>query len=96
MFSLKKIWTNKKEIFEGIKNSVMKDQFIESVSIQRMGICKKCPELDLKGKKCDVPGTQPCCGNCGCSLKFKTRSLSSECPTGKWKALLTDLSLLNF
>jgi len=37
-----------------------------------------------------VPGTTPCCnqelGGCGCSLKFKTRSLSSECPKGHWKA----------
>lgn len=41
-----------------------------------------------------VPGTQPCCnqdkGGCGCSLKLKTRSLSSECPTGKWKAEITE------
>jgi hypothetical protein len=41
-----------------------------------------------------VPGTHPCCnqelGGCGCSLEFKTRSLSSECPLGKWKAELTE------
>jgi hypothetical protein len=40
-----------------------------------------------------VPGTAPCCnkelGGCGCCLALKTRSLSSECPKGHWKAELT-------
>ena len=55
-----------------------------------MHICNRCTYLDLKGKSCLVPGTQPCCSECGCSLEFKTRSLSSECPKGKWKAWLTE------
>jgi len=42
---------------------------------------------------CMFPGTHPCCdknkGGCGCSLVFKTRSLSSDCPLNKWKAVLT-------
>jgi hypothetical protein len=37
-----------------------------------------------------MKGTQPCCGDCGCSLTFKTRSLSSDCPQGKWDALITE------
>ena len=41
-----------------------------------------------------VPGTQPCCnqnlGGCGCSLGMKTRSLSSDCPKGYWKAELSE------
>jgi len=89
MLSLKKIWNNRKQIYEGIKNSIMRDEFVENVASQRMAICNKCSELDLKGKKCEVKGTQPCCGNCGCSLAFKTRSLSSDCPLNKWKALMT-------
>ena len=89
MLSLKKIWNNRKQIYEGIKNSIMRDEFVENVAAQRMSICNKCSELDLKGKKCEVKGTQPCCGNCGCSLAFKTRSLSSDCPLNKWKALMT-------
>lgn len=39
-----------------------------------------------------MPGTEPCCGACGCSLSFKTRSLASECahPDGPlWEAILT-------
>jgi hypothetical protein len=37
-----------------------------------------------------MPGTQPCCGICGCSLAFLQRSLSSSCEAGKWKAVLTE------
>ena len=38
--------------------------------------------LDIKGLNCAASGTQPCCASCGCSLAFKTRSLSSSCPLG--------------
>jgi len=37
-----------------------------------------------------VKGTAPCCNECGCSLGFKTRSLSSDCPLGKWEAIVTE------
>lgn len=54
---------------------------------ERWNICKECPLLDTKGDKCYAPGTQPCCGSCGCSLGFKLRALSDNCPEGKWKAV---------
>lgn len=88
--NLKKIWENRKEIYEGIKNSVVRDDLVEDVAAKRMAICTECIEIDLKGSKCEVPGTQPCCGNCGCSLGFKTRALSAECPVGEWKALMSE------
>jgi hypothetical protein len=87
---LKKIWKNRKEIYEGIKNSIIRDDFVEEVSAKRMAICIECPEIDREGSKCEVPGTQPCCGNCGCSLAFKTRALSTECPLGEWRALMSE------
>ena len=87
---LKKIWENRKQIYEGIKNSVIRDNFVEDVSKKRMIICEVCDEIDLKGSECEVPGTQPCCGNCGCSLAFKTRALSAECPIGEWSALMSE------
>ena len=43
-----------------------------------------------KFRDCLAPGTQPCCSDCGCSLTFKVRSLSSECPKGYWDALVTE------
>jgi len=88
--NLKKIWKNRKQIYEGIKNSVIRDKFVEDVSAKRMLLCKDCVEFDSIGSKCEVSGTQPCCGNCGCSLAFKTRALSAECPIGEWSALMSE------
>jgi hypothetical protein len=51
--------------------------------------CKLCPLLDKKGKSCAVPGTQPCCSDCGCSISLKIRSMSSDCPKGRWDAIMT-------
>ena len=83
---LKAIWENRKGILEGIKNSVIRDEFVEDVSRMRYDVCDECSS---KGKKCAVKGTAPCCNECGCSLNFKTRSLASECPLGKWDAIAT-------
>lgn len=87
---LKTIWENRKGILEGIKNSVIRDEFVEDIARMRHDICDGCEHLDTKGKGCAVKGTQPCCSDCGCSLAFKTRSLSSECPKGKWDAIATE------
>ena len=85
--SLKQIWKNRKQIFEGITNSILRDEYVESVSRLRMEACDVCPS---KGDECVVIGTAPCCNECGCSLTFKTRALSTECPLGKWNALMTE------
>jgi len=87
MSMLKQIWKERSKILEGIKNSVMRDEFVEEVAALRAELCNECPS---KGDKCVVPGTGPCCNECGCSLKFKTRSLSSNCPLDKWKSLLSE------
>ena len=85
--NLKEIWKNRKQILEGITNSVIRDEFVEDVARVRRELCEQCPS---KGDECVMPGTAPCCNECGCSLAFKTRSLSSECPVGKWNALMTE------
>ena len=87
MGRLSDIWKNRKQILEGIKNATIRNEFVEEIALERNAICDQCPS---KGDKCAVPGTAPCCNECGCSLTFKTRSLSSECPLGKWKALLSE------
>jgi hypothetical protein len=81
---LKDAWKNRHMIWKALKHYISKDEHIERLAKTRMSICAECPLLDLKGTKCFVPGTQPCCGDCGCSLKLKTRSIESECPQGKW------------
>jgi hypothetical protein len=90
MKSLLEIWKNKGQILEGILNSVFKKEDVEAIADSRFAICKSCTDLDTEGKDCLAPGTQPCCSLCGCSLAFKTRSMSSECPAGKWKALMSE------
>ena len=65
--TLKEIWKNRSKIVEGIKNSIIRDEFVEEVATLRHAICNEC----------------------GCSLGFKTRSLVSDCPLGKWEALAT-------
>jgi hypothetical protein len=89
-----KIWKSKGEILEGIANSIFKKEDVEEVAETRLQICKACDLYDDGGEGCMVPGTAPCCnekkGGCGCSLKLKTRSLSSECPLKKWEAEISE------
>ena len=33
------IWKNKKQIMEGIKNSIIRDEFVEEMASYRMDIC---------------------------------------------------------
>lgn len=87
---LLKVWKNKGKILEGIKNRIFKQEHVEEIFEERLGVCQKCIEYDLEGKNCYVPGTQPCCGECGCSLSLKLRSLSSECGLSKWDAVLNE------
>lgn len=88
--NLKKIWNARIEILDGIKNKIFKSKAVELIAEERNKICVKCEFYDDKGDNCYVPGTQPCCGSCGCSLKFKLRSLSSDCPEGYWEPVLTE------
>jgi len=93
MKALKTIWSNKTKIFEGVKNSIFKSEHVEEIAAARMEICNACPHIDHEGDSCLVSGTQPCCGKCGCSLKFKIRSLSSSCgdeENPQWTALLDE------
>ena len=53
-----------------------KTEFVsEEVSIERLNICKNCPELIKLTKQCK---------KCGCFMTIKTRLEDSKCPLGKW------------
>ena len=84
------VFKNADKIVEGIKNNIFKKEHIEAVATDRFQICIKCSLFDATGDHCIAPGTQPCCSDCGCSLAFKVRSLSSSCPKGFWDALATE------
>ena len=75
---------------EGVKNSIIRDKFVEKVAEERSKICNACTRKDIKCSSCVMPGTQPCCNLCGCSLTFKLRSLSSACPDLIWEAFITE------
>lgn len=92
--SLIEAWKNKGKILEGIKNRIFRQSDVEEVYEERFAICKECPHMDVKGKECYVPGTQPCCSKCGCSLALKLRSLSSGCgdeENPRWDPILDDI-----
>ena len=84
-----KIWKEKGAILEGIKNNIFKTDHIEEIAKERIEICNGCPSINIVGDGCMVPGTNPCCGECGCTLQLAIRSLSKECPLKKWPAVLT-------
>ena len=89
--NLVQIWKNRKQILQGIFFKFIKfDSYVEDIYTVRLSICNSCPKKDNKGTDCAVPGTQPCCSECGCSLAIKLRSMSSDCPLGKWKAVMTE------
>ena len=91
--NLKKLagyFKNLDQISEGVLNTFLKKDTVELIASTRYNICKACKHFDNEGVNCAVSGTQPCCSECGCSLKFKTRSLSSDCPKGKWDSWLTE------
>ena len=90
MRNLLTIFKNSGKILEGIQNSVFKKEHVEQIASARMQICVSCVSIDHQGKSCLAPGTQPCCSQCGCSLAFKLRSLSSACPLAHWPAVLSD------
>lgn len=88
------IWKNKGQIIEGVANSVFRKADVEEIAQERMKICQFCDLYTETDAGCMVAGTHPCCnqdmGGCGCSLTFKTRSLSSDCPKGHWTAIVTE------
>ena len=88
-----RVWKNKGQIIEGVTNSIFKKEDVEQIAKHRMEICLSCKLYTENSDGCLVGGTTPCCNikleGCGCSLGFKTRSLSSECPKGYWPAEVT-------
>jgi len=86
------IFQKRKQIFEGIMNSMFTSKDVEEIAAKRMEVCNSCPHIDKEGTKCFLPGSQPCCSLCGCKLFFMTRSLSSKCSDPdnlRWEAILS-------
>jgi hypothetical protein len=89
--NLLKIWKNRGKILEGIKNNIFKKEHVVQIAEERRIICEACEYHDVEGSKCASNlAPKPCCGHCGCSIKLKTFSMSSECPVGKWKSVMNE------
>jgi len=73
-----------KHIIQGWWYKLFKNIQIEKLASERMSICMQCELYDSNGKDCAVPGTHPCCGDCGCDLSAATRSPKYSCPQNKW------------
>ena len=88
----RRIFKNRKQILEGIKNSIFKQEHIETIARERRAKCDMCAHIDREGTSCVVSGTQPCCGKCGCSLSLKLRALSAKCEDDVplWDAVLSE------
>ena len=63
-------------IYEGIKNKVFVRDDVEQIAKIRWNICVNCNLFDTKGTYCAVPGTQPCCADCGCILTRRLKMVA--------------------
>jgi hypothetical protein len=77
---MKELWNNRNAIVEGIKNTIVENETIELLAAERRAICDSCSSLSTD---C-APLIELCCSECGCSIKFKTRSPGTSCLLGKW------------
>ncbi len=69
-----------KAIIDGFKNLAKEklnvaDPEIEDMAAKRMSICELCEHLRRDSGRC---------GECGCILAAKTRTVHSQCPIEKW------------
>jgi hypothetical protein len=64
-----------KNIVDGWKNLLFRDEQIEALAKTRLKTCGECPHQ--KGF---------ICGLCGCPLKAKSRAVNDKCPDGRWAA----------
>ena len=81
---------NMSSILEGIKNRIFTNEDVEEIAKIRWNICEKCHNFDTIGTSCTIPGTAPCCKDCGCILNLKVRALSAKCPIDKWSAFMDE------
>lgn len=74
---------NFRQIAEGWKNTVIKNEDVEKVANARLLICRDCEKHSSKNK---TIRPDEHCTECGCPLISKTRCMTCECPLKKWKA----------
>lgn len=88
---------NLKHVLEGITNSIFVREEVEALASVRYEICKGCSKNSNNKYSSSVvfdPGPyystnrpDEHCSMCACNIHAKVRSLHTECPIGKWKAV---------
>jgi hypothetical protein len=82
------------EMYDGWKNLLVPDkemyEVIERIAAARINICNTCDFHSDRAIKSTMTKLRfdKHCTECGCTLAAKTRSLTSECPIQKWKAVV--------
>lgn len=67
------------EILNGIYNKFIREEDVEVIAKERSKVCDSCEHVIQKPIRR--------CGECGCVLSLKTRSIKSECPIGLWSKI---------
>lgn len=77
-----------KNIAEGWKNTIVRDDNVEEIAKARLLICERCPKHSKNAKAQGYKSirTDDHCTECGCPLVSKTRCVSCDCPLKKWLA----------
>jgi hypothetical protein len=81
------------DILDGWTNMYINNSATEEIAAKRAKICAECPHaqyvssqgvqaLIVEGRLKYIKSLK--CGECGCPLSAKVRSLDSYCPIGKW------------
>lgn len=79
-----------KNIASGFVNLAFKDKKVEALAMKRAKICAECPMAQKTGtysvvvdkRTTNIQGMK--CGECGCNLSAKVRSVRDYCPLGYW------------
>ena len=99
MKKLSNIWKNKWKILQGIRYTWFPNKYVEKIAEIRTKVCES-NQCGFYNKAGDLPIVvvkgSPSCGQCGCRISYKSRSLSAWCSLkeeGKyplWDAELTE------
>ena len=79
-----------KNIASGFANLAFPDAKTEALAMKRAKICAECPMAEKTGvysvvvdkRTKNIQGMK--CGECGCNLSAKVRSVKDYCPLGYW------------
>lgn len=92
---IRKAWKNKKQIVEGLTNTIFHKPALDTIISQRLQQCRNCNFYSENAKKTGYKTRRPDihCINCGCNIELKTSCMSCSCPLSppKWESIPSQL-----